>query len=60
MISNWKKMEVVLTPKFRSTVKKLRGRYRNVTHDFTGLVYDLQDGRLATDFRTWAGRKSIR
>lgn len=37
-------MEVVLTPKFRSTVKKLRRRYRNVTNDFTGLVQDLRSG----------------
>ena len=42
-------MEVVLTPKFRSTVKKLRRRYRKVTHDFTGLVHDLRDGQKPGD-----------
>lgn len=42
-------MEVVLTPKFRSTVKKLRRRYRNVTHDFTGLVQDLRSGYTPGD-----------
>ena len=42
-------MDVVLTPKFRSTVKKLRRRYRNVTHDFTGLVLDLRDGYTPGD-----------
>lgn len=42
-------MEVVLTPKFRSTVKKLRRRYRNVTHDFTSLVQDLRGGNRPGD-----------
>ncbi len=42
-------MEVVLTPKFRSTVKKLRRRYRNVTQDFTGLVQDLRCGYTPGD-----------
>ncbi len=42
-------MEVVLTPKFRSSVKKLRRRYRNVTHDFTGLIQDLRGGTRPGD-----------
>lgn len=42
-------MEVVLTPKFRSTVKKLRRRYRNVTHDVTGLIQDLRAGSAPGD-----------
>ncbi len=42
-------MEVVLTPKFRSTVKNLRRRYRNVTHDFTDLIQDLRDGNTPGD-----------
>ena len=42
-------MEVVLTPKFRSTVKKLRRRYRNVTHDVTSLIQDLSGGKTPGD-----------
>ena len=42
-------MEVVLTPKFRSTAKKLRRRYRNVTHDVTGLIQDLRGGNMPGD-----------
>ena len=42
-------MEVVLTPSFRSAVKKLRRRYRNVTRDFTSLVHDLRDGHKPGD-----------
>ena len=42
-------MEVVLTPKFRSTVKKLRRRYRNVTHDVTGLIQDLRGDNTPGD-----------
>jgi len=42
-------MEVVLTSKFRSTAKKLRRRYRNVTHDFRSLILDLQSGHKPGD-----------
>ena len=42
-------MEVVLTPRFRSTVKKLRRRYRLVTQDVTGLIQELRDGYTPGD-----------
>ncbi len=42
-------MEVVLTPRFRSTVKKLRRRYRLVTQDVTSLIHELRDGDTPGD-----------
>ena len=42
-------MEIILTDRFNSLVKKLGRRYRRVADDVDGLLDDLEDGRKPGD-----------
>ena len=42
-------MDIVLTDRFKSLVKKLGRRYRRIADDVEGLVDDLEDGRKPGD-----------
>ena len=54
-------MEIVLTDRFKSLVKKLVRKYRRVADDVEGLVDDLENGRKPGDrIQTWAEQKYIR
>jgi len=44
-----KMMEIILTDRFNSLVKKLGRTYRRIADDVDGLVDDLEDGRTPGD-----------
>ena len=54
-------MDIVLTDRFKSLVKKLGRRYRRIADDVEGLVDDLEDGRKPGDrIQGVGGAKSTR